>query len=163
MLKVRELEKAHSVSSKIEESIKDEVAHVDHVLIHYEPVRKETISFALPLENLKGEISQHFGESPNFALITVSAESKIVKSQEILFNPFLSVERGKGIMVAEFLIKREVDVLLLKEKFDGKGPEYALSNSDVEVVMTSAETMEEALAQQGVVLEREPHEDNHAG
>ncbi len=66
-------------------------------------------------------------------------------------------------MVAEFLIKREVDVLLLKEKFEGKGPEYALSNSDVEVVMTGAETMEEALAQQGVVLEREPHADNHAG
>ena len=49
-------------------------------------------------------------------------------------------------MVAEFLIKRGVDVLLLKEKFSGKGPEYALSNSDVDVVITDVATMKEALS-----------------
>ena len=163
ILKVRELEKAHSISSKIEEAVKDEIAHVDHVLIHYEPVRKDTTSFALPLRNTKGEMSQHFGEAPFFALVTVNAEDKSVKNQEIIFNPFLSVERGKGIMVAEFLVNRDVDMILLKEKFTGKGPEYALSNSDVEVVIIDVETMEEALSQQGVVLERKPHADNHAG
>ena len=90
-------------------------------------------------------------------------DDKIIKNQEIISNPFLSVERGKGIMVAEFLIKRGVDVLLLKEKFAGKGPEYALSDSDVDVVITGAETMQQALSQQGVTLEREVHEDNYTG
>jgi len=163
VLNVRELEKAHSISRKMEGAIKDEVANVDHVLIHYEPVRKDTISLALPLENTGGKLSQHFGESPYFALITAKADDKNITNQEIVSNPFLSVERGKGIMVAEFLIKRGVDVLLLKEKFAGKGPEYALSDSDVDVVITDAETMKEALSQQGVILERKAHVDNYTG
>jgi predicted Fe-Mo cluster-binding NifX family protein len=163
VINVRELEKAHAISKKIEEDIMDDITHVDHVLIHYEPVYKETISFALPLENIHGKISQHFGEAPNFALITVKAEDKTVISQEIIYNPFLSVERGKGIMVAEFLIKRGIDVLLLKEKFEGKGPEYALANSDVDVVITEAETMYEALSEHEVILEREANANNNAG
>jgi len=163
VLKVRELEKAHSISRKIEHSIKDEIAHVDHVLIHYEPVRKDTISFALPLQNTEGEISQHFGESPHFAIITADADDKSVKSHEMIVNPFLSVERGKGIMVSEFLIKRGVDTLLLKAKFEGKGPEYALSDSDVDVVITEAATMREALLEQGVILEGKTNADNYTG
>jgi len=161
VLNVRELEKAHSISKKIEEAIKGEIANVDHVLIHYEPVRKDTISFALPLEDIKGKLSKHFGESPYFTLITVKADDKTVKSRDIVSNDFLSVERGKGIMVAEFLVKQGVDVLLLKEKFEGKGPEYVLSNSDVDVVITNADTVDEALPQQGVILEGEASADNH--
>jgi len=141
----------------------DDITHVDHILIHYEPVHKETLSYALPLENIHGKLSQHFGESSHFVLITVKAEDKTVISQEIIYNPFLSVERGKGIMVAEFLIKRGIDVLLLKEKFDGKGPEYALANSDVDVIISEAETMYEALSEHGVILEREANENNHTG
>ena len=163
VINVRELEKAHSISRKIEEDIMNDITHVDHVLIHYEPVRKETISFAVPLENIQGKISEHFGEAPHFALIIVKAEDKTVKNREIVYNPFLSVERGKGIMVAEFLIKRGVDVLLLQRKFEGKGPEYVLSNSDVEVVIADVETMNEALLQQGVALEGRAHEDNYTG
>ena len=163
VINVRELEKAHSISRKIEEDIMNDITHVDHVLIHYEPVRKETISFAAPLENMQGRISQHFGEAPYFALITVKAEDKTVKSREIVYNPFLSVERGKGIMVAEFLIKSGVDVLLLREKFQGKGPDYALSSSDIDVVITEADTIYEALSKHGVILEREANANNHAG
>ena len=64
--------------------------------------------------------------------------------------------------LAELLIKRGVDVLLLKEKFAGKGPGYVLSNSDVDVAITDATAMGEALAQWGVVMEREENENNYA-
>jgi len=163
VLNVRELEKAHSISKKLEEVIKGEILNVDHVVIQYEPVRKETISFAIPLENMEGKISPHFGESPHFAIVTVKADDKTLVNQYIVANPFLSVDRGKGIEVAEFLIGRNVDVILLKEKFDGKGPEYALSNSDVDVVITEADTMYEALSEQGVKMERRTNVDNNTG
>jgi predicted Fe-Mo cluster-binding NifX family protein len=163
VINVRELEKAHSISKKIEEDIMNDITHVDHVLIHYEPVQKDTVSFALPLDNINGKISPHFGEAPHFAFITVKVEDKAVISQEIIYNPFLSVERGKGIMVAEFLIKRGVDVIIMKEKFQGRGPEYALANSDVKVSITAAENMHEALLEHDVMLEREQNADNNAG
>lgn len=41
-LKVRELEKAHFVANQIESRIKSQVPNVDQILIHYEPVKKET-------------------------------------------------------------------------------------------------------------------------
>ena len=66
-------------------------------------------------------------------------------------------------MVAEFLVKRGVDVILLKEKFQGRGPEYALANYDVNVVITAAETMYEALLEHEVILERESNANNNAG
>lgn len=163
VINVRELEKAHSISKKIEEDIMNDITHVDHVLIHYEPVHKNTISFALPLDNISGKISPHFGEAPHFAFITVKVEDKNIIGQEIIYNPFLSVERGKGIMVAEFLVKRGVDVIILKEKFQGRGPEYALANSDVNVSITAAETMYEALVDHEVILERESNANNNAG
>ena len=163
VINVRELEKAHSISKKIEEDIMNDVTNVDHVLIHYEPVRKESISFAIPLENVHGRMSQHFGEAPYFALITVKAEDKAINNREIVYNPFLSVERGKGIMVAEFLIKNNIDVLILKEKFQGKGPEYVLADYDVDVVITAADTIYEALLEHGIILEREVNADNYAG
>ena len=40
-LKVRELEKAHFVANQIENRIKSRVPHVDHILIHYEPMQRE--------------------------------------------------------------------------------------------------------------------------
>jgi len=42
-------------------------------------------------------------------------------------------------MVAEFLTKRGVDVLLLRKRFEDKVPEYVLSNSDVTAVVVSAD------------------------
>lgn len=56
-----------------------------------------------------------------------------------------------------------MDTLLLKEKFEGKGPGYALSDSDVDVIITEAATMDEALPVQGVRLEGETNEDNYTG
>ena len=145
ILNVRELEKAHSISKNIEKSIKNEIKNVDHVLIHYKPIQKNTISFAIPLDNIEETLSKHFGETPYFAIVLVNARDRTFKNYEILSNPFLSEERGKGILVSEFLIKQDVDVLLLKERFDGRVPEYVLSDSNVDVIMTNAENLNGAL------------------
>jgi predicted Fe-Mo cluster-binding NifX family protein len=153
ILNVRELEKAHLISKKIEKSIKDEITNVDHVIIHYEPIQKDTFVYSAPLDDIGGKLSKHFGEAPYFAIVTVGAGDKTFKNREILSNPFLSEERGKGILVSEFLIKQGIDVILLREKFDGRGPEYVLSDSSVEVIITDAETLNDALLQQSVLLE----------
>ncbi|MBD3184250.1 cation diffusion facilitator family transporter [Candidatus Poribacteria bacterium] len=160
---VTNLEKAHSISKKIEKSIKDEIPHVDNVLIHYEPVKKEIISFAIPLANEKGKVSRHFGEAPFFAIVKFKTKDKSFMESEIIPNPFISVEKGKGIKAAEFLINRDVDVILIKEEFDGKGPVYAFSNAEVEVNITDSENMETALTEQGYKLKGEINANNHTG
>ena len=121
------------------------------MLIHYEPMKKEDLLYALPLVDAKQQrISHHFGEAPYFALVTVSIKDKKVKKQEIISNPFTQVEQGKGILVAEFLNKYSIDVVITKETFEGKGPFYVFSNAAVDNLQTESKSIEEALDEIGI-------------
>lgn len=123
---------------------------MDRVLIHYEPIRKESIVYALPLQDAREEqISDHFGEAPCFALITFRIKERKAIAQEILVNPFTHVKHGKGIRVAEFLIQHAVDAVITKESFAGKGPFYVFSNAAVDSFQTRADAPEKALAELG--------------
>ena len=144
-LRTRDLEKAHQVSSRIEAAIKASVPHVDRVLIHYEPRRGDLCKWAIPLADLKGTVSSHFGQAPYFYLVTVRPASGEVADSEMLANPYANVEKQKGIRTAEFLIGQGVDGLVLREGLEGKGPAYVLADAGVEVVLAKCETGEEAL------------------
>ena len=49
VIKAGNLERAHFVSQKIEKEIRQQISHVDHILIHYEPQKRETRTCAVPL------------------------------------------------------------------------------------------------------------------
>ena len=53
-------------------------------------------------------------------------------------------------LVAEFLIRHSVDVVVTKESFTGKGPFYVFSNAAMEKLLTQEDTAEKALAHLGV-------------
>jgi len=153
VLKTHDFDKAHFVANRIETNIKEEIKNVDHVLIHYEPTQKENFIYAMPIEDAEGRrISAHFGEALHFILVTVRAKDKTFVSQEIIENPFTHVERGKGILVAEFLIKRAIDVVITKESFEGKGPAYVFSDSAVEVLQAEDDEVKRTLESLGVVF-----------
>lgn len=63
--------------------------------------------------------------------------------EKILANPYLKEEKGKGIKVSEWLIENGVDTVFSRKSFDGKGPSYVFSSSEVEVILTKARTVEE--------------------
>jgi cation diffusion facilitator family transporter len=151
VLKVHELDKASFIANRIADNISKQIKHVDRVLIHYEPIQKTKLIYALPLENGRQQrISDHFGEAPYFGLTTVRIKDNNVIGQEILANPFTQVEHGKGILAAEFLIRHSVDVVVTKESFAGKGPFYVFSSTGVENFQTQENTSEEALEHLGV-------------
>ena len=72
-----------------------------------------------------------------------------VAKQEVVPNPHRHVEKAKGIRVAEWLVAQKVDVVLLKESLHGKGPEYVFADAGVEMVLTEAETVGEAVQDAG--------------
>jgi len=139
------LDRAHRVAQELEERIRTEIPNVDHILIHYEPIRKETLRYAFPTEDEEGRLSDHFGEAPYFALVTVRASDWEVLDRQVFPNEFLDVPRGKGILVAEWLAHNGVDFLCIREPFHGKGPQYVLSDSGVGVIQTEAETVDEVI------------------
>jgi len=145
---------AFIIANRIETNITEEIKNVDHILIHYEPTQKENLIYAIPIEDTEGKrISEHFGEALHFILVTVRAKDKRFVTQEIIENPFTHVERGKGILVAEFLVNRDVDVVITKETFEGKGPAYVFSDAAVEVLIAGEDEVKKTLSSIGVSFE----------
>ncbi|MBE0425903.1 MAG: cation diffusion facilitator family transporter [Nitrospirae bacterium] len=132
-LSVKRLKEAHKISGIVEETIKEEIPFVERVVIHYEPEKKDFVRYAVPLANKEGEISEHFSSAPFIALWDKKILKDVLLNQEVFGNPFLDLEKGKGIRLAEFLVEKGVDILVLKKYFEHKGPEYVLSNAEIEI------------------------------
>ncbi len=147
-LRVDDLEKAHAVSQRLERAIREQVPHVERVLIHYEPQVHTHLRYAVPLADAGGTVSEHFGESPYFALITVRLADAQLEHQEVLANPHKAVEKAKGIRVAEWLVGLKADGVLLREDVQGKGPSYVFADAGVDTWLTRATTLAEAVLEQ---------------
>jgi cation diffusion facilitator family transporter len=144
-LRIKELIMAHEVSQRIEKSIKDKIPHVERVLIHYEPNQPTNRRYAFPLANLDGDLSEHFGGAPYFALLNLRLSDLQLEKHEIILNPFTQIPKAKGIRVAEWLISLKVDRVVLKENLQGKGPEYVFKHAGVESIYTTTNSWRSAL------------------
>jgi predicted Fe-Mo cluster-binding NifX family protein len=151
-LRVETLERAEEVTQRIETSIRGAVPFVERVLVHAEPVERSHWCYAVPLADTGGEVSSHFGEAPYLALVRLCLTDGAVEEKQIRANPYLDEERAKGIRVAEWLVANKVDVVLLREDLRGKGPVYVFGDAGIEVRLTRAETLDEAIAEQQELL-----------
>jgi cation diffusion facilitator family transporter len=140
---IRKFAQAHQLSEEIERTVLQEFPQVDKVTIHYEPVKKDFLIYALPMEEDKQRLSDHFGDAPYFYLFQMSTHAHVIQEEKILSNPHLKEEKGKGIKVSEWLIRNGVDTVYTRKAFDGKGPSYVFSNAETEVILTEAKTIEE--------------------
>ena len=136
IIKAKNLEKAHVVSQRIEKHIRTAVAHVDQILIHYAPQKRETRIVAIPLQNDRQNISEHFGTAPCFYVARVREKDGVLLSEAYKINPFAGEEKGKGIKVSEWLLAKGVDTVYSPKGFEGKGPGYVFSDAGVDVMLT---------------------------
>jgi predicted Fe-Mo cluster-binding NifX family protein len=144
-LRVTELEKAHAISSHIEEKIRSQIPYVEQVIVHYEPVTRNRIHYAVPLADITGIVNEEFGAAPYFALVTVRVSDGQRERVEILTNPFKALSKARGIRIAEWLVTHGTDVVLTREDLESKGPGYALASSGVQIRQVTARTLTEAL------------------
>lgn len=84
----------------------------------------------------------HFGAAPFVALWDKRITDGAVLYREILENPFVAMNKGKGIKLAEYLVGKGVDVLYSRENFNGKGPEYVLSDAEIDVKTIGSDTLQ---------------------
>ncbi len=146
-IRTDDLVKAHQASDEIEETIKAEVPHVGRVIIHCQPRARECMRVAVPLADPAGEISDHFGESPYFAIIDLRIKDKSVQRQETIQNPHAGVKTGKGIKTAEWLLGRKVDKVLTRHEMGHRGPAYVFSSAGVDVELIHYDNLDRALIQ----------------
>lgn len=144
-LNTENLERAHRISEDIEMKIRNQVTHVEKVIIHYGPPERTHDRVALPLEDRKGRISMHFGEAPYFGIVHIRRKDKEIEKQEIVENPHRLVETAKGIRVAEWLVEQGVEHVGMKEDVSHKGPGYVFSNGGVKIHIISAKQIGQAI------------------
>ena len=143
------LEKAHRLSEELERAIRDGVSNVERVVIHYEPQVKTSLIYGVPLSDPSGTISEHLGKASYFALVELKVDDASLVRQEIVVNPYQADEKQKGLQVARMLVNQGVDVLLLKESLEGKGPSYVLADAGVETRITGANTLSDIMSELG--------------
>jgi cation diffusion facilitator family transporter len=137
--------KVESAVQRIEAAVRDAVPHIERVLLQVEPAKSPYIRYAVPLAAADGRISEHFGEAPYFAILTLEREGRSLVERRVTVNPFRDVQRGKGIRVAEWLVEQKVDVVLSREALQGKGPAYVMRDAGIELRSTAAQEPEVAV------------------
>ncbi|MBW1845851.1 MAG: cation diffusion facilitator family transporter [Deltaproteobacteria bacterium] len=146
-LKTENLDIAQRVSEDIERNIRNQVKHVEKVIINYGPEDRSHSRIALPIEVEKDRISMHFGEAPFFGFFYLRRKDKEIEKKEILENPHRLMSTAKGIRVAEWLIKQGVDHVGIKEDVSKKGPGYVLSNGGVKIHILSSVQIDQAICE----------------
>jgi cation diffusion facilitator family transporter len=143
---MRDLERAHQLSNRIEERIKSEIKNVDRVLIHIEPEETESTRYAVPCTDnhgLRSRVSEHFGEAEYFCIFSIRREDNDLADMMFLKNPFATLEKRKGLKAAELLVKNRIDKLITKESIAQKSAFYVLDDAYVESGETDASTIGE--------------------
>jgi len=155
VIKAKDLERAYSVSQRIEKTIKKEISNIDHLLIHYRPVRKPTSICAIPIGDNKSEVSGHFGDAPYFYFVAVRNTDRTILEESYRCNPFAHVKKGKGIKTSEWLLKQGVDTVYSPKGLEGTGPGYVLADGGVDNVVTAnkklVDVRRQIASRQGVV------------
>jgi cation diffusion facilitator family transporter len=146
IIRTDDLKKAHQIREGLENEIREKVPHVERVMIHYEPQPRTHARIAVPLTDPAGRISDHFGESPCFAFVTLRLSDGQVEEEKVITNPHRYVETAKGIRVAEWLVRHKVDRVFMKEDLSHKGPGYVLGQAGVTTEKTAASQLMQILA-----------------
>jgi cation diffusion facilitator family transporter len=144
-LRVNALDKADRIKQRLTSQILQKVPYMDRVLIYVEPVTKTHTRYAAPLENVEGAVSEHFGEAPYFGMYTVRLEDDKVVAQEITLNPYVEEPKAKGLRVAEWLVKEQVDVVIVRKELGSKGPVYVFNDAGVEIKQFDVDTLQDVI------------------
>ena len=146
VVKAKDFQHAHQIIEDITSEIRQKISHIDRIVLHYEPSKRPTFLVATTLsDTTHWKVSKHFGEAPYIGWIEIHTKKNHIIRMQITNNPFTHIERGKGIKLAEHLVRHGADLVLVRQSFHGKGPEYVFNSRDVKVLQIEEESIDERL------------------
>ena len=145
-VRLKDLAKAHEMSEELEGKIRKAVPNIDRVLIHYEPVVRPAVRYAVPLADSGGRLSEDFGTALYFAILELNRKDRSLVSQQLVANPFSGFGKGRGLKVAAFLSKFKPDAVISREQITDKGPGFALEAAGSSMETTPFLKLDEVLS-----------------
>jgi cation diffusion facilitator family transporter len=146
-LRATSRKKVEVALQRIENAVREAVPRIERLVVQLEPAASADVRYALPLAEVDGPISEHFGEAPFFVILTLRGDDRSLVERRVVTNPYRTLERGKGIRVAEWLIGQKVDVVLSREVLHGRGPSYVFRDAGVELKLIESEAIDAAIKQ----------------
>lgn len=131
--------------ARIESAVRTSVPLIDRVLLHLEEAPAPELRCAIPLADASGRVSEHFGQAPYFAFVTIRRTDRSVLDQQVVANIHCGEAKAKGIRVAEWLVARKVDLVLTRESLQGRGPSHVLAEAGVDLTETHATNVTDAV------------------
>jgi predicted Fe-Mo cluster-binding NifX family protein len=131
------LDRAHAISSEVEEGIKKRFKEVESVTVHVGLAHKEKLKIGIPVIEDKGIesiTSLHFAKAPQFALIEM--EKGQVRNIDFKVNKAAKLQRKKGVIAAQFLVNERVDTILAGSV--GEGPFHVLRDNLIQIYVLPA-------------------------
>lgn len=144
------LSQIQSLKTILSNNIKNHFPHIFKLIIITKTQEKPVIKVAVPLlenNDLNSQISDHFGESPFFAILEVQKDNNEVSLQNynIINNRYAHLEKRKGINIADWLISEKIDKVYLKKELK-KGPKLIFENSLVQVIITELTSLKQIIS-----------------
>ena len=144
------LSQIQSLKIILSNNIKNHFPHIFKLIIITKTQEKPVIKVAVPLlenNDLNSQISDHFGESPFFAILEVQKDNNEVSLQNynIINNRYAHLEKRKGINIADWLISEKIDKVYLKKELK-KGPKLIFENSLVQVIITELTSLKQIIS-----------------
>lgn len=138
-----DLREAKVICGDLRAKIEDEIENVDEITVDLEAETPRELTGAIALEDDGEAVSAHFGEAESFELVTVDVPRGEILSSEMVSNPFADMERGKGVRLSEYFIRRGVEAVVTREPLHKKGAYYALESHNVKLI-SGVDTRKEA-------------------
>ena len=144
-LRATSRKKVENALQRIENAVREAVPRIERLVVQLEPETSADIRYALPITDVDGPISEHFGEAPYFVILTLRRDDHSLVERRVTRNPYCKLERGKGIRVAEWLVGQKVDVVLSREVLHGRGPAYVFRDAGVELKVIETDDIDTAI------------------
>ncbi|MFX1495391.1 MAG: cation diffusion facilitator family transporter [Promethearchaeota archaeon] len=144
------LSQIQTLKKILSNNIKNHFPQIFKLIIITKTQEQPLIKVAIPLlenNDLNSQISNHFGESPFFAILELQEDNKAVSLQNynIINNKYAQLEKRKGISIADWLISEKVDKVYSKKELK-KGPKLIFENSLVQVIITELSNLKEIIS-----------------
>ncbi|MHA1215082.1 MAG: cation diffusion facilitator family transporter [Candidatus Hodarchaeales archaeon] len=144
------LKKLSEVTHQLEMALKQKISQLDSIMISVTPIIKKILKVAIPVNSLNVTLddlpSEHFGIAKAFFIVELDIPNQKILSTSILENPYEDVERKRGLLCAELLADKNIDIITVKslDKF-GVGPKAIFSENHVQLFEFQSLTIKEIL------------------
>ncbi len=138
------VERAHDISDKIENTIKKKYSKIENLVVHIKPFKTKTIKIFVPVESQQGlnvKIANHFARAPYFLFVTIK-NNKIIDLYTKK-NYFLKQEIQSGLSVSKEILKENIDIILIKKI--GEISFHILRDDLISIYLTRGENANNAI------------------